>query len=97
MLSPIGVANIFRPQSGSPWHSSHIFVTKWGNLYPDRGGGGGGERAILGYVCKNGPVQEDINPSIYIINLTPLVYKNLTFYSSDLLCSLNLSSPKTES
>ena len=27
-------------------------------------------------------MQEDINPSIYIINLTPLVYKNLTFYRS---------------
>ena len=53
--------------------------------------------AILGYVCKNGLVQEDINPSIYIINLTLLVYKNLTFYHSDLLCSLNLSIPKTES
>ena len=42
----------------------------------------GGKRAILGYVWKNGPVQEDINPSIYIIDLTPLVYKNPTFYRS---------------
>ena len=42
----------------------------------------GGKRAILGYVWKNGPVQEDINPSIYIIDLTPLVYKNTTFYRS---------------
>ena len=47
----------------------------------------GGERAILGYVCKNGPVREDINPSIYIINLTPLVNKNLTFYCSGPSCS----------
>ena len=52
--------------------------------------------SILGYVCKNGLVQEDINPSIYIINLNPLVYKNLTFYHSDLLCSLTFI-PKTES
>ena len=43
----------------------------------------GGKRAILGYVWKNGPVQEDINPSIYIIDLTPLVYKNPTFYRSN--------------
>ena len=28
------------------------------------GGGGGGKRAILGHVCKNGPVQEEISPSI---------------------------------
>ena len=43
----------------------------------------GGKRAIFGYVWKNGPVQEDINPSIYIIDLTPLVYKNPTFYRSN--------------
>ena len=42
----------------------------------------GGKRAIFEYVWKNGPVQEDINPSIYIIDLTPLVYKNPTFYRS---------------
>ena len=35
-----------------------------------------------GMFVKNGPVQEDMNPSIYIINLTPLEYKNLTFYRS---------------
>ena len=36
--------------------------------------------AILG-VClkKNGHVQEDINSSIYIINLNPLEYNNLFF------------------
>ena len=39
--------------------------------------------AIFGYVWKNGPVQEDIDPSIYIIDLTPLVYKNPTFYRSN--------------
>ena len=43
----------------------------------------GGKRAIFGYVWKNGSVQEDINPSIYIIDLTPLVYKNPTFYRSN--------------
>ena len=42
----------------------------------------GDKRVIFGYVWKNGPVQEDINPSIYIIDLTPLVYKNPTFYRS---------------
>ena len=47
------------------------------------GGGGGGKRAIIGYVWKNGPVQEDIYPSINIIDLTPLVYKNPTFYRSN--------------
>ena len=36
-------------------------------------------RAIFGYVRKNASVQEDINPSINIIYLTPLVNKNLTF------------------
>ena len=55
------------------------FVSILGNLYPDRGG----KRAIFGYVWKNGPVQEDINPSMYIIDLTPLVYKNPTFYRSN--------------
>ena len=35
------------------------------------------KRATLGYVCKNGHVQKDINQSIFIINITPLVYKNL--------------------
>ena len=46
--------------------------------------GGGAQMAILGYVCKNGPVKEDINPSIkaYIIDLIPPVYKNLSFYRS---------------
>ena len=43
----------------------------------------GDKRVIFGYVWKNGPVQEDINPSIYIIDLTPLVYKNPTFYRSN--------------
>ena len=38
--------------------------------------------SIFGYVRKNAYVQEDINPSINIIYLTPLVYKNLTFYRS---------------
>ena len=90
MLSPIGVANIFRPQSGLPG-TARIFLSPFREICTPIGG----ERAIL--VCKNGLVQEDINPSIYIINLTPLVYKNLTFYHSDLLCSLNLSIPKTES
>ena len=42
----------------------------------------GGKRAIFGYVRKNASVQEDINPSINIIYLTPSVNKNLTFYLS---------------
>ena len=50
-----------------------------GNLYPNRGVKG----PFLGYFWKNGPVQENINPSIYIIDLTPLVYKNPTFYRSN--------------
>ena len=39
--------------------------------------GGGGA-----YLGMFGPVHEDIIPSICIINLTPLVYKNLTFHRS---------------
>ena len=51
--------------------------------------GGGGVKAHFGYVFfKNGPVQEDINQSIYIIRLTPLVYKNLTFYRPRVLNDL---------
>ena len=37
-------------------------------------------KAILGYVCKNEPVQEDINPSIYITNLTHLVSFTVNFF-----------------
>ena len=62
---------------GIPFYLSQ-FVSILGNLYPNRGG----KRAIFGYVWKNGPVQEDINPGIYISDLTPLVYKNPTFYRS---------------
>ena len=61
---------------GIPFYLSK-FVSILGNLFPDRG--------VKGpfWVClENGPVQEDINPSIYIIDLTPLVYKNLTSYRS---------------
>ena len=93
MLSPIGVANIFSTPIGVSLAQHAYFCHHLRKIVPRSGG----ERAILVYVCKNGPVQEGINPSIYIINLTPLVYKNLTFYRSDLLCSLNLSVPKTES
>ena len=43
----------------------------------------GGKRAIFGYLWKNAPVQEDINPSIYLIKLTTLAYyKYLAFYRS---------------
>ena len=55
------------------------FVSILGNVYPDRGVKG----PFLGMFGKNGPVQEDINPSIYIIDLTPLVYINPTFYRSN--------------
>ena len=51
--------------------------------------GGGGVKAHFGYVLlKNGPVQEDINQTIYIIKLTPLVYKNLTSYRPRVLNDL---------
>ena len=39
----------------------------------------GDKRAIFGYVCKNEPVQEDINPTLNIFNQTHLVYNNQTF------------------
>ena len=59
MLSPILVANIFDPNRGLPG-TVRIFLSQYKEICTPTGG----ERATLGYVCKNGPVQEDINPSI---------------------------------